>query len=154
MFVGGNLVTWRSKKQNVMTRSSVEVDYTARQRNMWTIMIVKLMELKMSKANGLSLFCNSKAAIIRIVNDLVQHDRTKKVKDWSTLEKGELKKIVNDSLNASHLASKEQLLTYWPMVKQQSFPHFSLQARHVYLCNIQLKGEYWDPIIMGMKLVI
>ena len=27
MFVEGNLVTWRSKKQKVVTRSSVEVEY-------------------------------------------------------------------------------------------------------------------------------
>ena len=26
-FVGGNLVTWRSKKQNVVSRSSVEAEF-------------------------------------------------------------------------------------------------------------------------------
>ena len=29
MFLGGNLVTWRSKKQNVVARSSAEAEFRA-----------------------------------------------------------------------------------------------------------------------------
>jgi hypothetical protein len=29
MFVGGNLVSWKNKKQQVVTRSSVEAEYRA-----------------------------------------------------------------------------------------------------------------------------
>ncbi|RDY10339.1 putative mitochondrial protein, partial [Mucuna pruriens] len=50
IFLGRNLVTWRSKKKNVVARSSVEVEFRA-------------------IAQGIS-----------IVHNLVQHDRTKHIK--------------------------------------------------------------------------
>ncbi|RVX03817.1 Retrovirus-related Pol polyprotein from transposon RE1 [Vitis vinifera] len=55
-FVGGNLVTWKSKKQNVVTRSSAEAEFRG-------------MALGLCEALWLRLF----------LQDLVQHDRTKHV---------------------------------------------------------------------------
>ncbi|KAA0037175.1 Na(+)/H(+) antiporter NhaD [Cucumis melo var. makuwa] len=54
-FVWRNLITWKSKKQSVVARSSVKEYETPRK-----------------------YFCDNKAAII-IANNLVQHDRTKHV---------------------------------------------------------------------------
>ena len=49
-FVGGNLVTWRSKKQNVVARSSVEAEFRAVTHGICEIMWIRrlLEELKMT----------------------------------------------------------------------------------------------------------
>src|SRR3954463_4906897 len=79
-FVEGNLVTWQSKKQNVVARSSAEAEYRALalgvSEAMW---IRKLMaELQLLRDGPVMLYCDNKAAI-DIANNPVQHDRTKHI---------------------------------------------------------------------------
>lgn len=79
-FVGGNLVTWRSKKQNVVARSSAEAEYRAMALGvselLWTRSL--LGELGFLPTGPMKLFCDNKAAIC-IAHDPVQHDRTKHI---------------------------------------------------------------------------
>ena len=64
-FVSGNLVTWGSKKQNVVARSSVEVEFRAVPHGICEIMwIIRLLEeLKMTSSSLMKLYCDNKAAI-------------------------------------------------------------------------------------------
>lgn len=52
-FVGGNLVTWRSKKQNVVARSSAEAEFRAVAHGICEIMWIRrlLEELKATKSS-------------------------------------------------------------------------------------------------------
>ena len=52
-FVGGNLVTWRSKKQNVVARSSAEAEFRAVTHGICEIMWIRrlLEELKATKSS-------------------------------------------------------------------------------------------------------
>ncbi|TYK01384.1 Cysteine-rich RLK (RECEPTOR-like protein kinase) 8 [Cucumis melo var. makuwa] len=79
-FVWGNLVTWRSKKQSVVARSSVEAEYRAMSlgicEEIWLQKV--LSNLHQECETPLKLFCDNKAAI-NIANNPVQHDRTKHV---------------------------------------------------------------------------
>ncbi|TYK01171.1 Copia protein [Cucumis melo var. makuwa] len=79
-FVWGNLVTWRSKKQSVVTRSSVEAEYRAMSlgicEEIWLQKV--LSDLHQECETLLKLFCDNKAAI-SIANNPIQHDRTKHV---------------------------------------------------------------------------
>ncbi|KAL4376751.1 hypothetical protein GQ457_02G019310 [Hibiscus cannabinus] len=72
-FVWGNLVTWRSKKQSIIARSSVEAEFRALAlclyEGMWILKI--LQEL-------FQLFCDNQSAI-QIAKYPVQHDKTKHV---------------------------------------------------------------------------
>ncbi|KAL0553890.1 hypothetical protein IC582_007794 [Cucumis melo] len=79
-FVWGNFVTWRSKKQNVVARSSAEAEYRPMSlgicEEIWLQKV--LFDLHQECETPLKLFCDNKAAI-SIANNPVQHDRTKHV---------------------------------------------------------------------------
>jgi hypothetical protein len=81
-FVWGNLVTWRSKKQSVVARSTAEAEaeFRAMAQGICEILWVKrvLEDLCFNPELPLKLYCDNKAAI-DIANDHVQHDRTKHV---------------------------------------------------------------------------
>ncbi|RVW33993.1 Retrovirus-related Pol polyprotein from transposon RE1 [Vitis vinifera] len=79
-FVGGNLVTWRSKKQNVVARSSAEAEFRAVAHGICEIMWIRrlLEELKMTGSSPMKLYCDNKAAI-SVAHNPVLHDRTKHV---------------------------------------------------------------------------
>lgn len=80
VFVGGNLVIWRSKKQPVVSRSTAEAEYRAMSQSLSELLRIKnlLTELKLLEANSMKLRCDNKSAI-NIANNPGQHDRTKHV---------------------------------------------------------------------------
>ncbi|KAL0560812.1 hypothetical protein IC582_001226 [Cucumis melo] len=79
-FVWDNLVTWRSKKQSVVARSSAEAEYRAMSfgicEEIWFEKV--LSDLHQECETPLKLFCDNKATI-SIANNPVQHARTKHV---------------------------------------------------------------------------
>ena len=79
-FLWGNLVTWRSKKQNVVARSSAEAEYRSMAQGVCEILWLKrvLEELKKQVILPMKLYCDNKAAI-SIAYNPVLHDRTKHV---------------------------------------------------------------------------
>lgn len=80
VFVGGNLVTWGSKKQPVVSHSTAEAEYRAMSQSLSELLWVKnlLTELKLHEGRPMKLWCDNKSAI-NIANNPVQHDRTKHV---------------------------------------------------------------------------
>jgi len=80
MSIGGNLVSWKSKKQNVVARSSAEVEYRAMAVATCELIWIKqlLQELKFGNAQQMKLYCDNQAAL-HIVSNLVFHERTKHI---------------------------------------------------------------------------
>ncbi|KAI3739249.1 hypothetical protein L2E82_29648 [Cichorium intybus] len=78
--VGGNLVTWRSKKQKVVALSSAEAEFRGIARGLAEILWIKklLTELGLPPKGTSRMMCDNKAAI-QISENPVQHDRTKHV---------------------------------------------------------------------------
>jgi hypothetical protein len=79
-FVGGNLVTWRSKKQKVVARSSAEAEYRGMAHGVCELLWIRniLKDLRIKYREPMDLHCDNKAAI-EIAHNPVQHDRTKHV---------------------------------------------------------------------------
>jgi hypothetical protein len=79
-FLGGNLVTWRSKKQNVVARSSAEAEFRSMALGICELLWLKIIlnDLKVKWESPMRLFCDNKSTIA-IAHDPVQHDRTKHI---------------------------------------------------------------------------
>jgi hypothetical protein len=107
VFVGGNLVSWRSKKQQVVSRSTAEAEYRAMSQGLSEMLWVRnlLSELKVLRKGPLNVWCDNKSAI-SIANNPVQHDRTKHVE----IDRFFIKEKVDDgTIKISHVSSKEQV---------------------------------------------
>ncbi|XP_028086199.1 uncharacterized protein LOC114287116 [Camellia sinensis] len=79
-FVWGNVVTWRSKKQSVVARSSAEAEFRAMAlgvcEGIWLNRLLE--ELRVPSEHPMVLYCDNQAAI-SIAKNPVHHDRTKHV---------------------------------------------------------------------------
>ncbi|WJZ98413.1 hypothetical protein VitviT2T_016938 [Vitis vinifera] len=79
-FVGGNLVTWKSKKQNVVAHSSAEAEFRGMALGLCEALWLRLLlqDLSYLSRQPIRLFCDNKAAC-DIAHNPIQHDRTKHV---------------------------------------------------------------------------
>uniref|UniRef100_A0A5B6ZV70 Integrase catalytic domain-containing protein n=1 Tax=Davidia involucrata TaxID=16924 RepID=A0A5B6ZV70_DAVIN len=79
-FIGGNLVTWRSKKQSVVARSSAEAEYRAMAHTACEITWLRtlLQEFGFPARDPTPLYCDNQAAI-HIASNPVFHERTKHI---------------------------------------------------------------------------
>ncbi|XP_069148142.1 uncharacterized protein [Solanum lycopersicum] len=81
VLVRGNLVSWKSKKQNVVARSSVKLEYRAMATTTCELVWIKqlLGELKFGKIDQIELLCDNQVAF-HIASNLVLHENTKHIK--------------------------------------------------------------------------
>jgi hypothetical protein len=79
-FVGGNLVTWRSKKQKVVALSSAEAEFKGMAKGLCELLWIRrlLSEIGFTPKSGMNLYCDNKVAIA-ISQNPIQHDRTKHI---------------------------------------------------------------------------
>ncbi|XP_023732208.1 uncharacterized mitochondrial protein AtMg00810-like [Lactuca sativa] len=107
LFLGGAPISWRSKKQSVVSRSSAEAEYRAMASTVSEILWVRwlLSELRIDTSSPTPLFCDNQAAR-HIANNPVFHERTKHVEMdcYFVRERVQSKEIV-----PMHISSKMQL---------------------------------------------
>ena len=80
MFVGGNLILWKSKKQSVVSQFSAESEYRVMTQSVCEIMWLHqlLMEVGIETPVPTKLWCDNQAAL-HIASNLVFHERTKHI---------------------------------------------------------------------------
>ena len=106
-FVERNLVTWRSKKQNVVAQSSTKFEFQVVAHGIYELVWLKMIleELRIPYEKPKKLYCDNKAAI-NIAHNLVQHDRTKHVEVDRHFIK---KKLERDLIFMSYVHTRKQL---------------------------------------------
>ncbi|OMO77059.1 Reverse transcriptase, RNA-dependent DNA polymerase [Corchorus capsularis] len=106
-FVGGNLVTWRSKKQNVVARSSADAEFRGIALGLCEALWLRLLlqDLGYPPRQPIRLYCDNKAAW-DIAHNPVQHDRTKHVE----VDKFFIKEKLDEGIvDLPKIRSKDQL---------------------------------------------
>ena len=103
-FVGGNIVTWKSKKQNVIARSSAEAEYRAMASTACELIWLKglISDLGFLSNKPMSLFCDNQAAM-HIASNPVFHERTKHIEvDCHYVREQVQSKVIQTTFTRSH----------------------------------------------------
>ncbi|KAK3015419.1 hypothetical protein RJ639_007491 [Escallonia herrerae] len=107
IFLGSSPVSWRAKKQTVVSRSSAEAEYRAIATTTSEIIWLKqlLQDLKVSCTTPVSLFCDNRAAIHIAANPVFQ-ERTKHIEiDFHFIRQH----IQSQTIATKSISSQDQL---------------------------------------------
>lgn len=105
-FLWGNLVTWRSKKQPVVARSSAEAELRALALGLCEGLWIKrvMNDLGLTITLPIHLYCDNVSAIHMIENP-IQHDKSKHIE----IDRHFIREKIEDNVICiTHVASKNQ----------------------------------------------
>lgn len=137
--VGGNLVTWRSKKRKVVALSSAEAEFRGIARGLAEALWIRklLKEIGYPPTQTSKIMCDNQAAI-QISENPVQHDRTKHVEVDRHFIK---EKLENGMIELPFVRSEDQLADILTKaVNEKVFMH-CLGKLNIGNPIIQLEGE-------------
>ena len=125
MFIGGNLISWKSKKQDVVARYSVEAEYRVMALATCELIWLKhlLQELRFGKDEQMQFICDNQATL-HISSNLVFYEKTKHIEvDCHFIRE----KIASGCMTTSFVNSNDQLADI--------FTKFLTGPRIKYICD-------------------
>nr|GEY53796.1 putative ribonuclease H-like domain-containing protein [Tanacetum cinerariifolium] len=139
--VRGNLVTWRSKKQNVVSLSSAEAEFRGIAKGLAEALWIRKLvsEIGFPPRRSTQIMCDNKAAI-QISENPVQHDRTKHIQvDRHCIKE----KLEAGIIELQFVKSSDQLVDILTKVVGTDIFHKCLSKLNFGNLTIQLEGECW-----------
>ena len=107
-YVWGNLLTWKSKKQTVVARSSAEVELRSTTLGICEILWMKMLlkELRIELKLPLRIYCDNKTAI-SIAHNPIHHDYTKHVE----VDRHFIKEKIDDgTISVTYVPTSQQTI--------------------------------------------
>ena len=145
-YVWGNLVTWRSMKQSIVSCSSAEAEFKALAHGICEGIWLKriLYELGMPISRSLKVFCDNQSAI-SIAKNPVHHDRTKHMQIDRHLIK---EKIESNTISLQYIPTSQQTADILTKVLPTKNSKILFPSQVYSTSSTQLEGsvEIWKEI--------
>lgn len=145
VFLGDSLVSWKSKKQPTVSRSSAEAEYRALAYTSCKIVWLNylLKDFNVHQEKPATLYCDSQSTI-HLTKNPIFHERTKHVElDCHFVRE----KVLAGIITMVHVASRFQLADI--LTKALSVPTFQFLLSKMDILNIyaHLEGESQETCI-------
>ena len=108
VFFGDSLISWRSKKQDMVSRSSAEAEYKSMATTTYEVtwLLYLLRDLHIPRERPVLLYCDNQAAI-HISADPVFHERSKHIEVDCHIVKN---KVLDGTIKMFYVSSRNQLV--------------------------------------------
>ena len=140
VFLGPNLISWQSKKQHIVSRSSIKVEYRSLASLVAEITCLRslLSELQLPLAKPLLVWCDNLSAV-KLSTNPVLHVRTKHIElDLYFVRE----KVIRKEVEVPHVPSADQLAdVFTKTISSTQFIEFRHKLRIKNLSTLSLRGD-------------